>query len=133
MLSVMDTNAPTLSEFMRRRRAELGLSTADVERISRQGGNKGISSGYISLIETGQTQNVSPEKLSVLARVYQLTDSEVFAIASKTTPKGTDITEERLARINFGYKDMPEKKKRQLDPLIDLLERELRRLKKETN
>jgi transcriptional regulator with XRE-family HTH domain len=124
----MDTNGITLGEFSRKKRHELKLSTADVARLSKGGGNIGISAGYISLIENGQVTNVSPAKLQTLARIYQVTDAEIFGIASGRNAEANAITEERLSRINFGYSKMPAAKRKQLDSLIDLLERECKRL-----
>lgn len=116
---------------MRRLRNELGLSTKDVERISRKGGKKGISAGYISMIESGEIRNPSPEKLRILADVYNITDIEIVSKALGFSPNPDVVLNEKLARIQFGYAGMPEEKKRKLEPLIDLLEREYMRLKDE--
>lgn len=127
----MDTSGMKLADIVRKRRLELGFSTSLVARRSRLGGNKGISSGYVTLIETGQVKNVSPEKLETLAKVLQLTYAELSAAAVGAKPDKDAITHEKLARINFGYEGMPKDKRKKLEPLIDLLEREYERIMNE--
>ena len=106
------------------------LSVREMASKASSQGEK-ISASYIALIEEGHVKNVSPEKLRVIAKIYDLTFAELLALAQGRDPDENEITEERLYRINFGYEKMPPAKKKQLDPLIDLLEREYKRLMEE--
>ena len=127
----MDTKHNALADAVSKRRYQLGLSTADVEKISRRGGKKGISSGYISMIETGQVKNPSPEKLRALADGLSMTYAELSNLAVGMQPDREAISNEKLARINFGYEGMPKEQRKKLDPMIDLLESEFERILKE--
>jgi transcriptional regulator with XRE-family HTH domain len=127
----MDTKQPTLAEVVSKRRYELGLSTADVEKISRRGGKKGISSGYISMIENGQVKNPSPEKLRALSDGLNMTYAELSNVAVGMQADREAVSDEKLARINFGYEGLSKKQKEKVDGLIELLEREIVRIKDE--
>lgn len=117
-----ETNS--LGERLRRRRSELNLSRREIVRRTANS----ISNSYVALIEDGAVKSVSNEKLSILAKAYDLTFAELLALSMGKKPDEKDIRSERIARINFGYDGLPPAKQKQLDPLIDLLEREYQRL-----
>lgn len=66
-----------LSDYVRRVRKEKGFSTTDVENQS----GRRISDAYVTRIENGQIRNVSPEKLSALAKGLEVSEDELFAVA----------------------------------------------------
>ena len=81
LFSVESRSGENLASYVKRVRSEKGLSTTDVERQSRHGGAKGISDAYVTRIENGYVTNVSPAKLSALARGLQVSEDEIFAVA----------------------------------------------------
>ena len=121
----------SLADYCRRIRNEKNISTTDVEAASRKGGLKGISNGYVSQIENGYIKNVSPEKLKALARGLGVTEEEIFAISRGININGSKVVNERFAAMSFGYEGVPEEKKFRIDPLIDLLEQEIKKNQEE--
>lgn len=116
-----------LAEFVRRVRNEKGLSTPDVERLS---GNR-ITDGYVSRIENNGVRNVSPEKLSALAKGLGVTEEEVFAAARGKTPNRHVITDEKFELLSLKFGTLDGRQKAKAEVLIDVLERELERLSNE--
>jgi transcriptional regulator with XRE-family HTH domain len=87
LLAVNSRNAEKLGEYVKRVRAEKGLSTTEVESASRKGSAKGISDAYVTRIENGYVTNVSPEKLHALAKGLGVSEDEVFAVARGESAK----------------------------------------------
>ena len=112
----------TLSEFVKKTRAEKKLSAADVERNS--GGR--ISDAYVLRIERGEVANVSPEKLDALADGLEVSADQIYRIARGLpleTPKdrleilaeafdGRDLTEQDWDEIEAVVRTIIEQKKR---------------------
>ncbi|MBK8810687.1 MAG: helix-turn-helix domain-containing protein [Acidobacteria bacterium] len=126
-LSKVGNVTENLAEFVRRVRNEKGLSTPDVERLS---GNR-ITDGYVSRIENNGVRNVSPEKLSALAKGLGVTEEEVFAAARGKTPNRHVITDEKFELLSLKFGTLDGRQKAKAEVLIDVLERELERLSNE--
>ncbi len=114
-----------LGKFLRKRRLELGLTTRQVAEKAC------VSNAYISVLERGGRINPSRNTLKNLAHGYDIPETELYQIAFGFEVEPEKIVHEKLARIGFGYRGMPEPKKKKLDALIDLVEREMQRLKNE--
>src|ERR1051325_33793 len=80
VIAVDSRSAESLGEYVRRVRTAKGLSTTDVETVSRRGGAKGISDAYVTRIENGQVTNVSPAKLEALAQGLGVNPEELYAV-----------------------------------------------------
>jgi transcriptional regulator with XRE-family HTH domain len=102
----VDTKSPeNLSDFVRRIRAEKGLSTLDVERNS----SNRITDGYVSQIENGYVRNVSPEKLQALAKGLGVSEDEIFAVARGAKTVGDmPLDEVRMLQL---YRELPPERK----------------------
>lgn len=94
----------SLSDYVRRVRNAKGLSTTDVQKQSRGG----ISDAYVSRIENGEVKNVSPEKLTALAKGLDVQQEEIFRVARGLLP-GTasrfDIYAERFDAQELSAKE----------------------------
>lgn len=76
--AVSNQQVETLADFVRRVRVLVkDFSLSEVERNS--GG--GIDGSYVSRIENGLVKNVTPEKLSALAKGLQVDEDDLFAVA----------------------------------------------------
>lgn len=115
-------NKETLADYCRRIRNEKGLSTTKVQELSKKGGRKGITDGYISQIENNYIQNVSPEKLQALARGLGISEEEIFAVARGAKPDNSAIADERFARISKAWGKLPIKSRKILNPFLDAFE-----------
>jgi transcriptional regulator with XRE-family HTH domain len=69
-----------LADYVRRIRADRGLSLNDVANKARQKG-KQISSGYVSQIENRYIVSVTTVKLQALAAGLDTSEEEVFSVA----------------------------------------------------
>jgi transcriptional regulator with XRE-family HTH domain len=114
----------TLAEFVRRVRNEKGLSTLDVEKLSKFE----ISDGYVSRIENNGVKNVSPEKLSALAKGLNVTEEEIFAVARQKQPNEHAKTEERFAMLSTKFSELTGQNRLKAEILLEVLERELGRM-----
>lgn len=115
----------TLGTFLRKRRLELGMTTRQVAEKA------GVSRAYISLLERDGKGNPSKNVLKALAKGYELPEAELYKVALDLDTEPERITHEKLARIGFAYRGMPARKQQKLDALIDLVDREMLRLKDE--
>lgn len=94
-----------LADYVRRVRREKGLSTLDVERNS---GNR-ITDGYVSQIENGYVKNVSPEKLTALAKGLDVLEDDIFAVARGVQKLyGLPLNEVRMLEL---YRALPDERK----------------------
>jgi transcriptional regulator with XRE-family HTH domain len=116
-----------LADFVRRIRNEKRLSTPDVERLS----NFKITDGYVSRIENNGVKNVSPEKLSALAKGLGVTEEEIFAVVRGRNPNEQSKTEERFRLLGKKFNDLDEEYKTKIEFLVEILEREIARATKE--
>lgn len=96
-----------LGAFVRRTRHEKGLSTLDVERKS----NFKISDGYVSRIENEGVKNVSPQKLTALAKGLGATEEELFAVVRGKDPNEAALAEERFRLLSAKFSKFTGEKK----------------------
>lgn len=118
-----------LADFVRRIRAQKRLSTPDVERLS----NFKITDGYVSRIENNGVKNVSPEKLSALAKGLGVTEEEVFAAVRGKNPNEQSKTEERFRLLGKKFSELEGENKLKAEFLVEILEREIARMTKKFN
>lgn len=86
----------SLADYVRRVRAEKGLSLTDVQRQSARSG-PAIAGTYVNRIENGQALNPSTDRLKALARGLHVPEEEVFARARGVPPKtGLEAREAEL-------------------------------------
>lgn len=119
----MQTLAQYVSQVMR----DKELSGNDVERRS----NKGITQSHVHRIYNGEVKNVSTEKLKSLAKGLDVPEAELFAVARGASLQVGELVHGRLQSIDFAYDGMPKKKKERAGYLIELLEREIKRIESE--
>lgn len=115
-----------LADFVRRTRNEKRLSTPDVERLS----NFRITDGYVSRIENNGVKNVSPEKLSALAKGLGVTEEELFAVVRGKKPDEASKTEERFRLLCKNINVLEGENKMKAEFLIEVLEREITKMLK---
>ena len=92
--------AEELKSFVRRIRREKNLSTSDIQKRS-QGK---ISDAYVSKIENGEVQNVSPAKLRALADGLGVSEEEIFRVARGLEPAPESLRE--MMAETFGGHDL---------------------------
>jgi transcriptional regulator with XRE-family HTH domain len=90
----------------------------------KRGGRKGISREYVSQIQNGLSFNPSKDKLAALAVGLGVSVDEVLYAALKTPPP----TQNRFKLLSARYEELPENKKSIVEPLIQMVEREVFRL-----
>lgn len=125
----VNTKSETLGDYVKRKRAELGLSILDIERRSRAGGAKGISNGYITQIENDPTINPSSEKLKALARGLGVPEHELLTVAgfkNVITPDSDPVLME-ISGFFSGYENLDEEDKRELEPMLVMIANDIRR------
>lgn len=114
----MDTrNKEKLADYIRRIRAEKDLSTSDVERKS----GFTVTDGYVSHIENGRVKNVSPEKLSALAKGLGVPEDEVFAVARGKSVSG-DLPLQEVRLLDF-FRSLPQDKKDDLIAYAEMMKK----------
>lgn len=111
-----------LPDYVRRIRKEKGLSTTQVETNSRKGGAKGVSNAYVSQIENGYIQNVSPDKLKALAIGLVVSEEEIFAIARGKPLDKKELINERFTRLAEEYVFLTDQERRAVDSLLLAIE-----------
>lgn len=117
----------TLSDYVARVMRDKGLSGYDIERST----HRTITQSYVNRIKNGEIATPSAAKLSALAKGLGVTPTELFSRVSGIAADPVRVANERLMAINFAYEGMPKKKKQRADQLIDLLEREIKRISEE--
>lgn len=125
---VMPATQETLAEYLRREIYERGLSYRKV--ADRSGGL--VSHSTVSAIINGDQKKVSTEILSAIAKGMGIPAEEIFAVARGKSPKGIKIQDERFELLSLKFKSLPKSKRAKIEPLVELLERELERLTHET-
>jgi transcriptional regulator with XRE-family HTH domain len=116
----------TLQEYVRRLMYEKNLSGYD---IARQSGNQ-IHQTSVSRLINRQGSNPTITTLKALAKGLGVPEHEIMTVA-RGHAKKTNIVHERLAAIDFAYDGMPRQKKEKAEYLIEMLEREIDRMKTE--
>lgn len=114
-----------LHQYVDRIMREEGLSSYDVERRS---GNK-ISQTQVNRIQTGRSKNPHSSTLDALAKGLGRSPSEVSAVARDDHEDDRVIAHDRLLVIDTAYPKLSKQAKIQADYLIDLLAREILRLR----
>lgn len=119
----------TLGEYVKRVRAEKGLSLTDVQKRS---GNQ-IANSYVSRIENGiaDAHGVTPKKLQALAKGLGVSEDEIFAVArGKSLDKAEAVDADMALFASRVKKLTPQQKRdfqiawRMANELLDRLERE---------
>ena len=119
-----------LADYVRRVMKEKELTHRQVETQSKRDGSQGIAHSYISKIISRSVSNLSTEKLKALAKGLQVSEDEVFARARGQKPD--PIAESnKLLEAAHKFDALPELKRPAVEPLIDILNRELDRLARE--
>ncbi len=103
------------------------LSGYDVERQSQ----KGITQSSVHRIATGAATNPSTAKLKALAKGLDVPEAELFAVARGATLVIGDLAHDRLASIDRIYQGLSIKKKKRFDPVIQMVEREIKYIESE--
>ena len=106
----------TLSDFIRQTRHEKRLSTKEVE-INSDGE---ISDSYVSRIESGIVQNVSPEKLNALAKGLQIPSDTLYRVARGLPAESPKDRLEILAEA-FDGQDLTESDWKEIEAVIKTL------------
>lgn len=117
----------TLSSYVSRIMREKDLSGYDVERRSK----KGITQSHVNRVQNGLVSNLSVQKVRALAKGLDVPEAELSAVARGESLHTGDMAHSRLAAIDFAYEGMPKKKKEKADYIIELLEREIKRITEE--
>jgi transcriptional regulator with XRE-family HTH domain len=92
-----------LADYVRRVRNEKGFSLSKVEKNS----GSEIDASYINRIENDLIRNVTPEKLSALAKGLEVSEDEIFAVArGKRLTDGEQLGLELEKLIKY-YREVP--------------------------
>ena len=116
-----------LAEYVKRVRAEKGLSLTDVQKRS---GNQ-IANSYVSRIENGiaDSDGVTTKKLQALAKGLGISEDEIFAVARGKKPEhDPEFLKSRLGLLSLKFDKVPPDKRVNVEALLDLLDREVERL-----
>lgn len=116
-----------LSDFVAHVMREKDLSTYAVERRS----HGAISQSQVARIRLGDVRQPSADKLKALAKGLGVTESELFSVVRGVANEPAEITDERLHSIQDAYTELPKKKQAKADLLIEMIAREIVRLKNE--
>lgn len=120
-----------LAKFIREVRLHQGLTLSDVADRSKSPDVPGLSRSYISMIESGKVTNISANAIKALAKALNVREQEVAYAAMEMDATEPDVVDERIARIGFNYRGIPDKKRVRVEALIELLDREIARIKAE--
>lgn len=114
----------TLDKYVRRVLKEKELTLSAVERQA--GGD--ISDSYVASITTGNVRNLSLEKLKALARGLGVTEREIFAVACGVPlPIEEDFQKTDFAELFYKYKRLSEEDKKQMQPILAMVNDEMER------
>ncbi|MCA1567267.1 MAG: helix-turn-helix domain-containing protein [Acidobacteria bacterium] len=121
---VVNMQRESLADYVRRLRVkEKKLSLTDVERNS--GG--GIDASYVNRIENGIVTNVTPEKLSALAKGLQVSEDEIFAVARGKSLNGAEVFDSEIAVLFNGFDELSDEDKLELLATVKMLANEVQR------
>ncbi len=116
-----------LAEFVRQEMESRNWSTYDIVRES-GGLIKSNSTAWNVLNSRGK--EVKDKTLRGLAKAFNVPEKNVFDIYLETT-KGHEAENNRLLEMAHKFDALPEEKRPAIEPLIDVLNRELDRLARE--
>lgn len=114
----------TLAKFVDRICSERSISAYDIAK--RSGGE--ISAAHAQRIRTGKVSNPTNAKLKALAKGLGITKDELYTVLAGKEPDANTIIDPRLHRMGRNYKKLKARDKQAVDPLLDLLDREIQRL-----
>lgn len=121
----------TLSDYVRLKLIEKDLTTRDVQERSSSGGEK-ITQSYVSQIVSGTAKNLTLTKLRALARGLGVPIEEVISKAyGETYQDDIAFAESRFADAYYKFEGLSEEHKQSIIYLLEILEREIERLRKE--
>ena len=92
-----------LADYVRRVRNEKGFSLSKVEKNS----GSEIDASYINRIENDLIRNVTPEKLSALAKGLEVSEDEIFAVARGKRLTGGEQLGLELEKLIKYYREVP--------------------------
>ncbi len=111
-----------LGPHLRDLRLARGLTLRDVQSQTE------ISSGHLSLIETGQVKNPSPTILQRLARTYEVSAEHLLVLAGYLRPKDPKARSSALHGVALAaLKDLDEAEIEQVTTLITVLRQRRKR------
>lgn len=113
----------SLGEYVRRILKEKNLSLSDVE----QRANGRISDSYICNISSGNIGSLTVTKLKALARGLGVPEDELFAVARGVSPEQDAMQGSAFAMLFDKYKGLSSEDKREVEPLLKVLDNELER------
>ena len=108
----------SLGDFIRRVRAQKGLSLADVERQSGRLGRR-VAASYINRIENGIKRRVSTDRLRAIARGLGIPEEELAAVEAGRFPSKREDAEE--LRLLMKFRELPEERKADVLRIIEAL------------
>jgi HTH-type transcriptional regulator, competence development regulator len=110
-------DAPTdLGARLKGLRSARGLSLRQVEEQTE------ISSGHLSLIETGRVKNPSPTVLHRLAKAYGASPEDLLVLAGYLRPKNEQARQRAVQGIAMAeLRDLNEDEMRQISTFIQVL------------
>jgi transcriptional regulator with XRE-family HTH domain len=120
----------TLGSYVRLKLIENDLTTRDVEERSAAGSEK-ITQSYVSQIVSGTAKNLTLIKLRALARGLGVPVAEVISKAyGETEEDDPAFAQSRFAELYYKFEELNDVNKQGIIYLIDILEREIERLRK---
>jgi transcriptional regulator with XRE-family HTH domain len=120
----------TLSSYVRLKLIEKDLTTRDVQERSAASGEK-ITQSYVSQIVSGTAKNLTLTKLRALARGLGVPIGEVISRAyGETERDDLAFAQSRFAEVYYKFEELNDENKQSVIYLLDILEREVERLRK---
>ncbi|MCA1618439.1 MAG: helix-turn-helix domain-containing protein [Acidobacteria bacterium] len=120
----------TLSDYVRLKLIQNELTTREVQERSNSGGEK-ITQSYVSQIVSGTAKNLTLTKLRALARGLGVPIEEVISRAyGETYQDDLAFAESRFADVYYKFEELSDEHKQNVLYLLDILEREVERLRK---
>lgn len=118
----------SLAEFVKRiRTRENDWSLMDVRKNS----GLTIATSYISRIENGEVTNVGIDKLTALAKGLKQPVEVLLAYRRGVEPNQKSVLTEDFENLALTFNDLPPTKKEKAVLLVDMMKREMERLKNE--
>lgn len=117
----------TLAEYLLRITREENLSGYAIERAS--GGQ--LSQSYFNRLKNGSETNPSVPIIEALAKGIGRPFEELLAVVRGKDPNDDKLADERFVALHFTYKGIGKKKRERADQVLQMLERELKRIEAE--